>query len=172
MPQLLGPNCLLCKQHVAGEASYCKSCHHLVHADCAEQAAKKCPSCGGELAKVEGPTPIAHACPSCGSKAYKAVQPTGIAFRWDRVCKTCKTKYTPPTPLWGRILFVATGLLLLPIGPLYLWAIYFAPMPMQPTAALSSFCGAASVLGVGLIIKAFWPEKVVSAPAPQSPQSP
>jgi hypothetical protein len=67
--------------------------------------------------------PVSRVCPACGSGEYKTVQPqTMVAFTWDRVCRLCSTRYTPPTPMWARVVFgvigggfVATGLLALPL---------------------------------------------------------
>jgi hypothetical protein len=69
--------------------------------------------------KPTGPTPapgtkkviaVSKVCPQCGGRAYKRVAPTGMmAFVSDRECKQCKTRYTPPTPLWAAIIFLVLG---------------------------------------------------------------
>jgi len=50
-------------------------------------------------------------CPKCGGTEHKRVKArTSLAFTDDRVCKACGTRYTPPTPAWGRALFALLGL--------------------------------------------------------------
>jgi hypothetical protein len=39
-----------------------------------------------------------------------------MAFSWDRICKACDTRYTPPTPVWAAILFILGGLPLATFG--------------------------------------------------------
>ena len=42
---------------------------------------------------------------------FKRVKPASdLAFTWDRVCKDCGTRYTPPTPRWARVLFAVVGI--------------------------------------------------------------
>ena len=56
--------------------------------------------------------PISSNCPKCGSTDYFTVKAeTLAAFTDDRVCKDteCDTRYTPPTPVWGRIVFAVIG---------------------------------------------------------------
>jgi hypothetical protein len=54
--------------------------------------------------------PVAKTCPSCGSAAFKRVRvEKGIAFSDDRKCQECGTRYTPPTPAWAAVLFIASG---------------------------------------------------------------
>jgi hypothetical protein len=55
--------------------------------------------------------PVSRVCPACGSGEYKTVQPkTMVAFTRDRVCRACSTRYTPPTPMWARVLFGVCGI--------------------------------------------------------------
>ncbi|MFO0810320.1 MAG: hypothetical protein U0746_16985 [Gemmataceae bacterium] len=55
--------------------------------------------------------PVSAICPACGGNDYKSVQPaTMVSFTWDRVCKACSTRYTPPTPAWARAVFGVVGL--------------------------------------------------------------
>jgi hypothetical protein len=57
--------------------------------------------------------PISKVCPQCGSKEYTSRRPeTFVAFASDRVCKVCLTRYSPPPPVWGGILFLLSGLAL------------------------------------------------------------
>jgi hypothetical protein len=66
--------------------------------------------------------PIARSCPACGSAAFKRVRPEKgrIAFTDDRKCQTCGTRYTPPTPTWAAVLFIACGGFLLLVWGLFL----------------------------------------------------
>lgn len=60
---------------------------------------------------LEGKHPLGTACPKCGSTEYRSVTPsTMVAFANDRVCLTCSTRYTPPTPAWARFIFGGFGL--------------------------------------------------------------
>lgn len=57
------------------------------------------------------PHAVSRACPKCGSTDYRAVKPAAmVAFTSDRVCQACSTRYTPPTPLWARLIFGGVGL--------------------------------------------------------------
>lgn len=56
---------------------------------------------------------VSRRCPRCESEEFKRVKARSLAFTDDRVCKACGTRYTPPTPAWGRALFVVVGLGLL-----------------------------------------------------------
>ncbi len=46
----------------------------------------------------EGQYPVSPYCPKCGSARFKKVAPPGLALVYDRLCKDCGTRYTPPTP--------------------------------------------------------------------------
>lgn len=39
-----------------------------------------------------------------------------MAYKWDRVCKECGTRYTPPTPVWAGWVFIFAGLPLAGFG--------------------------------------------------------
>jgi urea transport system permease protein len=57
------------------------------------------------------PFPIAKVCPHCGSNEYTTRRArTFVAFVSDRVCKSCNTRYTPPTPVWAAFVFILLGL--------------------------------------------------------------
>lgn len=50
-------------------------------------------------------------CPTCGNRAFEAVRPAQfVAFRSDRLCTACDTRYSPPTPAWAALLFIVLGL--------------------------------------------------------------
>lgn len=55
--------------------------------------------------------PVSRRCPQCGGKEYTLRKPERfVAFTADRVCKVCPTRYSPPTPVWGAVVFLlSTG---------------------------------------------------------------
>jgi hypothetical protein len=58
--------------------------------------------------------PISRRCPKCNGLDFTRVAPEqAIAFTDDRVCKSCGTRYTPPTPVWAAVVFIAVGILIL-----------------------------------------------------------
>ncbi len=64
-----------------------------------------------------GPLPISRLCPGCGGGEYRTARPNRwIAFTLDRVCKSCGTRYTPPTPRWAGIIFILLGIPLAGFG--------------------------------------------------------
>jgi hypothetical protein len=68
-------------------------------------------------APARGPYPISKVCPDCGGSEYRTERPTRwIAFMQDRVCESCGTRYTPPTPRWAGIVFILVGVLLAAFG--------------------------------------------------------
>jgi hypothetical protein len=57
--------------------------------------------------------PIRTTCPQCRGTEYTCRKPKRlVAFVSDRVCRSCNTRYTPPTPVWAGILFLLAGLTL------------------------------------------------------------
>jgi hypothetical protein len=62
--------------------------------------------------------PICLRCPQCGSPDYNEARPDSwIAFKQDRLCVKCLTRYALPTPGWARAVFyIAGGLLVLVFG--------------------------------------------------------
>ena len=57
--------------------------------------------------------PLAKVCPRCGNAGYRRIRPeTTAAFTYDRICKACGVRYTPPTPLWAAVVFIVVGSLL------------------------------------------------------------
>jgi hypothetical protein len=59
--------------------------------------------------------PVSQECPKCHGIEFTRVRPEEgrVAFTDDRVCKSCGTRYTPPTPLWAAGLFIVVGVLIL-----------------------------------------------------------
>src|ERR1700730_6524730 len=61
--------------------------------------------------------PVSKVCPSCGGQRYRKVRPRRwIAFISDRVCLDCQTRYVPPTPKWGGVVFIFVGIVLVIAG--------------------------------------------------------
>jgi hypothetical protein len=61
--------------------------------------------------------PVSHVCPACGNVAFKKCRlDKMVAFTWDRVCTSCHTRYTPPTPRWAAVVFCGAGFLVLALG--------------------------------------------------------
>lgn len=55
--------------------------------------------------------PVSAVCPGCGGTAYHPVSPGRlVAYQRDRVCRSCQTRYTPPTPVAAAVAFVVGGL--------------------------------------------------------------
>jgi uncharacterized protein (DUF983 family) len=54
--------------------------------------------------------PISNVCPSCGHTRFQRTYPdTIIAFKSDRICLECGTRYTPATPRWAAVVFILLG---------------------------------------------------------------
>lgn len=69
------------------------------------------------MSKSRPKYPVSANCPQCGSESYKRVKPDAeLAFAYDRVCKECDTRYTPPTPGWARGVYAGLGLVFLVAG--------------------------------------------------------
>jgi hypothetical protein len=67
--------------------------------------------------------PVSKKCPQCHGMEFTRAKPERpIEFADDRVCKTCGTRYTPPTPLWAAVLFFAIGVLILLVDILVVWS--------------------------------------------------
>jgi hypothetical protein len=93
--------------------------------------------------------PISRVCPQCGGKEYTSRKPEAfVAFASDRVCKVCRTRYSPPTPVWGGILILLLGLAL-PILGFVLVALLFHPFSILGLACEGTFCVFALVVFIG-----------------------
>ncbi len=94
---------------------------------------------------------VGQVCPACQNPEYKQVRPDRwIAFTWDRVCKACGTRYTPPTPLWAGVVFIIAGLPLVAFG-LFGVAVGLArgnPVPLACDGALGLLGMLAIVHGI------------------------
>ena len=120
------------KEPSRNPCSYCKGDKTDVQAIVARQDrragviavnSRECPSCKTFIPKDSVLCPcgfdfdqtvrVAAVCPKCGDTKYRTRRPNRwIAFVQDRICKSCKTQYAPPTPLWAGIVFILVGLLL------------------------------------------------------------
>lgn len=140
MAQLAGSHCVLCQGRIGSELDgrFCEGCGNPVHltyeAKPDSLAGGVCADCGTNLAEAgllwtretgerrpvprgTGPYPISSVCPRCTNTTYRVVKAQSfIAFRWDRVCKACHTRYTLPTPLWAGVLFLVVGFSLAGLG--------------------------------------------------------
>jgi hypothetical protein len=64
-----------------------------------------------------GPYPVSRCCPDCGGGEFRTARPERwVAFTHDRVCKSCGTRYTPPTPWWAGVVFLLLGVPLAGFG--------------------------------------------------------
>ena len=98
--------------------------------------------------------PVSLVCPSCGSAEHEKVKPAAmVAFAQDRVCRSCLTRYTPPTPTWGRILFGLIGLAALAFGCVALYDVLVRGKNPGTMTGIIPFL-AAVVVGVGCLYKA------------------
>ena len=75
---------------------------------------------GNQVIKIESDEPaksaakesvvISRECPKCGCKEFRTTRPTSfVSFTKDRICTSCNSQYTPPTPKWGGITLIAVG---------------------------------------------------------------
>lgn len=94
--------------------------------------------------------PVGNACPSCGGSNFKKVRPKSwVAFISDRVCRDCKTRYTPPTPIWAGVVFILIGLLLGGLGLLGVISRISNPNPLTlPAVAIEIGLGIVGLLAI------------------------
>lgn len=98
--------------------------------------------------------PISGACPNCGSTEYAKRRPkTLVAFMSDRMCKACKTRYTPPTPVWGGIAFILVGLALAGFGVFAMYSNVVARNGGSPGGLAMAIEGFLAGVGVVAICK-------------------
>lgn len=105
--------CSKCKEELDASYELCWNCGTDKHGNVDEGFA--------EIAALESEIAInksndgliASICPNCGGRSYVEVRPQAWAtFTKDRICCACNTRYSPPAPLWGRVLLVVAGILL------------------------------------------------------------
>ena len=120
------------REPIAGRCSYCGGDRLASQAIKAQAQQKGGP--GGEFTRIcpfcqtamsgrenrctcgysfEQTVPVSKVCPACGGTTYRRTRPSRfVAFVFDRICKSCKTRYAPPTPWWAGLIFILGGLLL------------------------------------------------------------
>jgi hypothetical protein len=97
-----------------------------------------------------GAYPVSEICPDCGAVDFRKVYPEGkVAFTYDRVCKRCRTRYTPPTPAWASLLFILIGGVFVAIGSVGIAFPFFAKMSSD-SQGVGPFLGGISVAVFGL----------------------
>src|SRR5437773_1751973 len=99
---------------------------------------------------------LSQICPNCGSSDYKTVKPAAmVAFSWDRVCRACSTRYTPPTPVWARMVFGVIGLGALALAAWFFWMSCAALVQGKPKPIQGFILSIVIILvGVGCLYKA------------------
>src|SRR5437868_1346458 len=107
MDELIRVHCRHCGQTYLtpdaslGQCDLCRKPGGLVFGEGADKAARRQER---ELRQPKGEYPVSQVCPECGGTEFKTVQPDRwIAFSRDRVCKSCGTRYIPPTPWWAGL---------------------------------------------------------------------
>jgi hypothetical protein len=177
MAQLVGLDCQLCGKRIGSElnARFCTSCRAAIHNDCVASEVSitqgHCKTCGVDLKKArisgnrekenrhppepkKGPYPVSTNCPICGSTEYKVRRPERlIAFRWDRLCRSCDTRYTPPTPVWAAVMFIFIGLLFIGIFGLEILIPLAAGRMISPPGMVCS--GFLAILGILSIVHGY-----------------
>jgi hypothetical protein len=100
--------------------------------------------------------PISAVCPKCGEKQYTAERPSRwVAFADDRICTSCGTRYSPPTPRWAAVVFILVGLSLVGLGPLALFSLILSFDPRRiPTIAVEVVFSLVGVLAIAQGIRA------------------
>lgn len=84
--------------------------------------------------------PISSVCPQCGSKEHSLRKPKHlVSFAADRVCKECLTRYSPPTLIWGGVMFLLSTVVFGLLG-FFLIALLFNPFSLLGFACESTFC--------------------------------
>jgi hypothetical protein len=150
MGQLVRVHCRHCGQTyftTSADLPQCDMCREpggLVSGEDAILAAEMAP-----LAPPQpfGTYPVSRTCPKCGGAEYRRVAPQRlIAFVSDRVCKSCSTRYTPPTPGWAGVVFILVGLLLAGVGLFDILVGLARGNPFPPVCS-----GALGLLGVVVI---------------------
>jgi hypothetical protein len=120
---------------------------------------------------------VSKVCPRCGSNDYKRRRPkTFMAFAFDRICNSCGTRYAPPTPLWGAVLFILTGVVVL--GVVGYGLVDWLILGHETGKTVALFFGIISPLGIVAIVFGIWSltrlgkQKTVTAPVPPGQQKP
>jgi hypothetical protein len=97
--------------------------------------------------------PVSGKCPNCDELDFKRVRPEGvIAFTDDRVCKGCRTRYTPPTHLWAAVLFIAVGVLTLIVDTFVIWVAFTVGGTFWSSFRLGVFLSLTVSVGIRCIV--------------------
>jgi hypothetical protein len=99
--------------------------------------------------------PTSTVCPQCGSTEYTTRRAEKfVSFVNDRVCQSCNTRYSPPTPRWAGVVFIFIGLVLGIAG------IYSIILRIQsgnplgfPAMLIEGFLGFIGLIAIGVGIK-------------------
>lgn len=176
--QLVGQTCARCGQRITWDLDgrFCDTCHSAVHNACAQSGAEdgRCPQCGADAPWTPPPPvvpppvaerpkpadgyPVSAGCPECGGRAYRTRRPDRfLTFVSDRVCTDCGTRYTPPTPRWAAVVFLAVGVPLAGISLLSIALRLASGNPLMiPGIACEGFLGALGGLAVVQGVRALW----------------
>jgi hypothetical protein len=104
--------------------------------------------------------PVGKVCPRCGSPEHTLRKPKKfVAFAADRVCKSCQTRYSPPTPPWGGAMILLASLVFGLLG-FVLIAVLFGPfslLGLACNAALGVFVLVVFIGGIRVLIESSTP---------------
>ena len=101
--------CYFCKIELADDVERCE-CGSIRPREREIARRPATPSADPTLAQHLVPVPVARRCPGCGGERFRKVKPRArVAFAKDRICLDCQTRYAPPTPVWGSVIFILAG---------------------------------------------------------------
>jgi hypothetical protein len=96
------------------------------------------------------PYPIARCCPRCGDDNFKKFNPKQFVIVNDRICNTCGSRYTPPTPRWEGILMLIIGAVFFLIGAgIVIIAVMHNAMSGNPSGKGGDVICSAVFMGIG-----------------------
>jgi hypothetical protein len=101
--------------------------------------------------------PAKKGCPNCGATAHRKEKPQSfVAFKYDRLCKQCGTRYTPPTPIWARILFGIVGIPCIIMACVLLYAMLAEPQKFAPLVLWIGVMALCCSVGFACLSQAFF----------------
>ena len=165
-------NCPVCKTELADELSRCECGAYRPRPKSPSPSRVSAdPTVADHLVKP----PVARRCPGCGSDRYRKVKPrTTVAFAKNRVCLDCQTRYTPPTPIWGAVVFLGAGGLLAGAMGLAILVRLSRPNPCGiPAMIIEGLIGLMGVYAFvhGVRILFFGQNEVTPPPLPADPDA-